>query len=382
MRIAIDATSIPPQPAGAGVYAIELARAMTRRDAHDGYALFTRGSWLDADVVGRKNWRVEHVSAGSRARRLLWEQVELPRALARLGIDVLHSTHHTLPLRPMHARRVVTVHDVTFLRIPQRYTAARRIYMQTLTRRSARVADAIIVPSRTVRGDVVAMLGVPADKIAVVYEAAGEQYRPVDPAMAIETARKYGIDGRYVLSVGSLEPGKNRARLIRAMRLLRDEGVNATLVIVGQRAWKYEDDLALIDDLDMRDRIIMPGYVTAEDLPALYSGATVVALPSLYEGFGLPVIEAMACGPPVLTSNVSATSEVAGDAALLVDPHSLDAIRDGLRTLLSDPDLRAELSKRGLARAAEFSWAHAADETHAVYAGVARGHVRGEAGAA
>jgi glycosyltransferase involved in cell wall biosynthesis len=216
------------------------------------------------------------------------------------------------------------------------------------------------------------MLGVPTDKIAVVHEAAGDQYRPVEPTVALETARRYGIDGRYVLSVGSLEPGKNRARLIRAMRLLRDEGVDATLVIVGQRAWKYEDDLELIADLDMRDRVIMPGYVAAEDLPALYSRATVVALPSLYEGFGLPVIEAMACGAPVLTSNVSATAEVAGDAALLVNPHSLDAIRDGLRSLLSVPDLRGDLSKRGLARAAEFSWARAADETHVVYERVVR----------
>lgn len=373
MRIAIDATSIPPKPAGAGIYAIELARAMMRRNAHDGYALFTRGPWLDSDAAGRKNWRIEHVDAASRTARLLWEQLTLPGALARLRIDVLHSTHHTLPLRPMRTRRVVTVHDLTFLRIPQRYTAARRIYMQTLTRRSARVADAIIVPSKAVLGDVTSMLGVAAEKVTVVYEAAGEQYRPVEAAVAAATARRYGIDGGYVLSVGSLEPGKNRARLIRAMRLLRDEGIDRALVIVGQPAWKYEDDLALIDDLSMRDRVVLPGYVAAVDLPALYSGATAVALPSLYEGFGLPVIEAMACGAAVLTSNASATAEVAGDAALLVDPRSLDAIRDGLRALLTDADVRAGLARRGLARAAAFSWARAADETHAVYARVSRG---------
>jgi glycosyltransferase involved in cell wall biosynthesis len=373
MRIAIDATSIPPRPAGAGIYAIELARALTRAGAHDGYALFTRGHWLDDDVAGKKNWRIEHVRAASRPARLAWEQLQLPHALSRLHIDVLHSTHHTLPLRGVSARRVVTIHDVTFFRIPQRYPAARRIYMQTLTRMSARAADAIIVPSRTVRDDTAAVLGVDVDKIAVVYEAAGAQYVPIDLARARDVARRYGIDGAYVLSVGSLEPGKNRARLIRAMRLLRDDGVDAALVIVGQPAWKYEDDLALIDDLDMRDRIIMPGYVAAADLPALYSGATAVALPSLYEGFGLPVLEAMACAAPVLTSNVSATAEVAGDAALLVDPHSLDAIRDGLRTLVADGDLRADLAKRGLARAAEFSWDRAATETRAVYERAANG---------
>jgi glycosyltransferase involved in cell wall biosynthesis len=286
---------------------------------------------------------------------------------------VLHSTHHTLPLRDIAARRVVTIHDVTFFRIPHRYPAARRIYMQTLTRMSARVADAIIVPSCTVRDDTAALLGVDPGKIAAIYEAASEQYMPVDLARARDVAWRYGIAGAYVLSVGSLEPGKNRARLIRAMRLLRDEGIDAVLVIAGQPAWKYEEDLALIDDLDMRDRVIMPGYVAAEDLPALYSGATAVALPSLYEGFGLPVLEAMACGAPVLTSNVSATAEVAGDAALLVDPHSLDGIRDGLRVLLADGDLRADLAKRGLARAAEFSWDRAAADTRAVYERVDRG---------
>jgi glycosyltransferase involved in cell wall biosynthesis len=368
VRIAIDATSVPPQPAGAGVYAIELVRALAQRARHDGYALFTRGAWADDVVAGRKNWRLEQVDAGSRAVRLAWEQVRLPRALASLGIDVLHSTHHTLPLAGVRCRRVVTIHDVTFFRIPERYPPARRLYMQTLTRLAARVADAIIVPSNAVRDDVQRLLRVPAAKITTVYEAAGTQYAPLDRPAALDIARRYGIEAPYVLSVGSLEPGKNRARLIRAVRALRDEGVDARLVVVGQRAWKYESDLALVEELGMGDRVIFPGYVRAEDLPALYGAATAFAFPSLYEGFGLPVIEAMACGAPVLTSDRSATAEVAGDAALLVDPHSVDAIRDGLRRLLADADLRADLSRRGLLRATHFSWRRAADETYAVYA--------------
>jgi len=368
VRIALDATSVPPQPAGAGVYAIELVRALAERDRHDGYALFTRGVWADAIVAGHKNWRLEHVGSGSRAVRLAWEQVRLPRAVAALGIDVLHSTHHTLPLAGVRCRRVVTIHDVTFFRIPERYSPARRVYMQTMTRLAARVADAIIVPSNAVRDDVQRLLRVPAAKITTVYEAAGEQYAPVDRTAALDVARRYGIESPYVLSVGSLEPGKNRARLIHAIRALRDEGVDARLVVVGQRAWKYEADLALVDELGMGDRVIFPGYARAEDLPSLYSAATAFAFPSLYEGFGLPVIEAMACGAPVLTSDRSATAEVAGDAALLVDPHSVDAIRDGLRGLLADADLRADLSRRGLLRATHFSWRRAADETYSVYA--------------
>lgn len=367
MRIAIDATSLPPEPAGAGVYAIELVRAMAEGDRRDGYAVFARGSWFDEIVAGKRNWRVERVGAGSRPARLAWEQMRLPGALRRLGIDVLHSTHHTLPLAGAGCRRVVTIHDVTFLRLPQRYPPTRRLYMQTLTRLSAKAADKIIVPSRAVRDDVLRLLRAPASKLAVVYEAAGAAFAPGDREAAGAVARRYSVEPPYVLSVGSLEPGKNRARLFRAMRQLRDEGVDCRLLVVGQRAWSYEGELALIDELGLRDRIVFAGYVAPADLPALYRAATVFVFPSLYEGFGLPLIEAMACGVPALTSNVSATAEVAGDAALLVDPLSVDEIREGVRTLLTDAELRQELSQRGLARAAQFSWRRAADETHGVY---------------
>jgi glycosyltransferase involved in cell wall biosynthesis len=373
VRIAIDATSVPPRPAGAGVYAIELVRAMVEHDRRDGYALFTRGAWADAMTTGKANWRIERVAAGSRSARLAWEQAQLPGALGRLGIDVLHSTHHTLPLVGVRCKRVVTIHDVTFFRIPDRYPPARRLYMQTLTRLAARAADAIIVPSNTVRDDVVRVLRVPASKVTAVYEAAGAQYRPIPLDAAEAVVHEYGIDGPYVLSVGSLEPGKNRGRLIRAMRELRDAGIDYRLVVVGQKAWKYEVDFALVDELGMRDRVQFLGYVKDEHLPALYRVATAFAFPSLYEGFGLCVIEAMACGTPVLTSSISATAEVAGDAALLVDPLSVGAIRDGLRELLTDAGRRADLAARGRARAAEFSWRRAADETHALYSRIVAG---------
>lgn len=370
MRIAIDATSIPAKPAGAGVYAIELVRAMMQRDRRDGYALFTRGDWFAEAAAGRKNWRIEQVSAGSREARLAWEQLRLPGRLAALGIDVLHSTHHTLPLRPMQPKRVVTIHDVTFFRIPERYPAARRLYMQTTTRAAANVADAIIVPSQSARDDVLASLPIDPAKVHVVYEAASQIYRPIDLPAATDVARSYGLEMPYLLSVGSLEPGKNRARLIRALRELRDEGVEAALAIVGQRAWLYEQDFRLIEELEMTDRVRYLGYVQQEHLPALHSAAIGFVFPSLHEGFGLPVLEAMACGAPVLTSNVSATAEVASDAALLVDPLSQPAIRDGLRTLISDTTARAELRRNGIERARAFNWRRAADETHAVYASV------------
>lgn len=376
MRIAIDATSIPPSPAGAGVYAIELVRALAQRPDHrDGYAVFTRGDWFDDATAGRKDWRIERVAAATRQQRTMWEQLTLPGELSRLGIDVLHSTHHTLPMRGVRAARVVTVHDVTFFRIPERYPRTRRLYMQYSTRLAARVADAIIVPSRTVRDDVQRHLKTPPDRIHVVYEAAAADYSPMDVDSARPVADRY-VGGPYVLSVGSLEPGKNRARLIRAMRALRDNAIDYRLLVVGQKAWDYEADMAPVEQLDMGDRVTFAGYVPRADMPALYAAAAAFALPALYEGFGLPVIEAMACGTPVLTSNVSATAEVAGDAALLVDPESVDDIRHGLWRLLTDGPLRARLRDAGLARAAEFSWARAADETRAVYDAAAEAKAR------
>lgn len=373
MRIAVDATSVPPRPAGAGVYAIELVRALAETaSAADGFAVFTRGGWFDEVDRSRPNWRVERVR-GSRLQRALWEQARLPARLRALGVGVVHSTHHTLPLRPMSCRRVVTVHDLTFLRLPQRYPLVRRLYMRLATRLAARVADAILVPSQAVRDDVRRRLGEgSAAKTHVVYEAAAARFAPAPDQRAAEAvAGRYGIAPPYLLSVGSLEPGKNRGRLIRALHALRDEGITDRLVVVGQPAWKYEDDFALVRELGMERQVLFPGYVGDEDLAALYAGAVAFALPALYEGFGLPVLEAMACGAPVLTSNTGATAEVAGAAALLVDPLSTTAIRDGLRALLTDVGLRDDLRARGLRRAAEFSWQRAARETLAIYRAVA-----------
>lgn len=367
MRIAIDATSVPPRPAGAGVYAIELVRAMMEVAPGDGYAVFTRGDWFDVAVAGRRNWRVERVGAPDRFRRGLWEQIQLPSELRRLGIDVLHSTHHTLPLRNISAKRVVTIHDVTFFRIPERYPPGRRYYFQAVTRAAARAADAIIVPSHSVRADLARAIEVDESRVHVVYEAAAERFRPVEPERARHVAERLLLRRPYVLSVGSLEPGKNRPRLIEAMQGLRAQGLDYDLAIAGQPAWGAEADIDAARRFEMRDRVHYLGYVADDDLPALYSAAIAFAFPSLHEGFGLPVLEAMACGTPVLTSRVSATAEVAGDAALLVDPLDLASIRDGLRRLLTDADLRARLSAQGRARAAGFSWRRAAHQTHDVY---------------
>jgi glycosyltransferase involved in cell wall biosynthesis len=371
LRIAVDASAVPQDMAGAGVYTYQLVRALAEAKSPHEIVVFARTDLFD-DLVQREQLRVVNIPPSSRGRRLIWEQTELPVLLRRLRIDVLHSPHHHTPIAarlPLGARTklVVTMHDLTFMRLPQRYPLARRLYMQAVTRASALAANAIITPSQTVRHEVIERLRFRAERVVAIPEAAASNYVPVPRAQIEEVRARCGLPERYVLSVGSLEPGKNRARLLRAVAALRDKGIDCTVVIVGQPAWMYEQDYDLVRELGLSGRVIFLGYVPDRDMPALYSGATLFAFPSLYEGFGLPVLEAMACGTPVVTSNVSATAEVANDAALLVDPLHTQAIVTAIEALLSDDSLRSDLRERGLRRASEFSWERAAHETLLLY---------------
>jgi glycosyltransferase involved in cell wall biosynthesis len=367
MRIAYDATAIPRLMAGAAVYTYELARALAAVDRENEYVIFARGPHFDDLPAMRPGLRVVKVRAPSRPLRLLWEQSVLPMRLRRLRIDVLHSPHHTTPLVSCGCRRVVTIHDLTFLLLPERYPPTRRLYFQVMTRLSARVADAVIVPSEAVREDVVRLLRVPPERLFVVPEAAGPAFHPQD-AVAIEAVRsRYGLEGPFLLSVGSLEPGKNRERLLQAFARLRDRGLKHSLVVAGQQAWRYEGEAPLARRLGLAESVRFLGHVPRADLPALYSAADALVFPSLYEGFGLPALEALACGTPVVVSNVSALPEVVDDAALQVSPLDVEALADAMERLLRDDRLRADLRERGLERAAQFSWEKAARQTVEVY---------------
>jgi glycosyltransferase involved in cell wall biosynthesis len=371
MRIAYDATAIPRLMAGAAVYTYELARALAAVDRDNEYVIFARGDHFDDLPSARPGLRVLKVRAPSRPMRLVWEQAILPRRLRQLRIDVLHSPHHTTPLLPCGCRRVVTFHDLTFLLLPERYPTTRRLYFQLMTRLSARVADAVIVPSESVRGDVMRLLRLPPERVFAIPEAAGPAFCPQDAAVIEAVRHRYGLEGPYVLSVGSLEPGKNRERLLQAFARLRTRGLEHTLVVAGQRAWRYEGEEPLARRLGLGGSARFLGHVPQADLPALYGGAALFAFPSLYEGFGLPALEAMACGTPVVASNVSAVPEVVGEAALQVSPWDVGALAGAMERVLRDERLRDDLRERGLKRAAEFSWERAARRTLDVYRWVA-----------
>ena len=368
MRIAYDATSIPRQMAGAGVYTDSLARALAAVDAENEYVLFARSDAFDGLQRERPSFRVVRVGARSRATRLVWEQLVLPAQLRSRAVDVLHSPHHTAPLLTFGCRRVITFHDLTFFILPERYPRKRRLYFRAFSWATAKVADRLICPSQAIRDDIVRILHTPPEKVRPIAEAASPAFRVIDDeAQLSRMRRRFQLPERFILSVGSLEPGKNRTTLLKAFADLRRRGVEHKLVVAGQRAWKFGDDFRLAEELGLAAEVIFTGYVQPEDMPVLYNAADLFVFPSLYEGFGLPPLEAMACGVPVVASNVSSIPEVVGDAAILTDPRDAAALCDAMERILKDVGLQASLRKRGLERAAGFSWEKAARETIAVY---------------
>ncbi len=367
LRIAIDATAMPEQRAGAGIYTHELIRALARVDRENRYTILTRpGTFED---IARRGFRIVARKPGPRLLRAIWEQTSLPARLLGEDTDVFHSPHHTLPvLRPGHAARVVTFHDVTFFLMPERYPAARRYYMQLGTRAAAMVATRIIAPSHSTAADIARVFPRLRTPVDVVHEAAAPRfYEPPTEAELAEARSAHRLPERFILTVGTLEPGKNHAAAVRALALLRDRDVAQHLVIAGQPGWLYGDLLRLVDELGLRERVRFLGYVPDERLRALYHLADVFVFPSMHEGFGLPPLEAMACGTPVVVSDRSAMLEVVGEAGLLVDPEDDAAIADAIGRLLADSDLRDAYASRGRLRAMAFSWDEAARRTVEVY---------------
>jgi glycosyltransferase involved in cell wall biosynthesis len=304
----------------------------------------------------------------------LWTHVRLSWEMARRPPDLLFVPSHVVPL--VHPpRTVATVHDLGFLYHPEAHTLSQNAYLRWSTRHNARAATRILADSEATRQDLVRHYGTPQDKVAVVYPGRDEALTPVaDPALLAATRARYGLAGPYLLYIGTLQPRKNLARLVQAFaELLRsaDPGSDAwaqdlQLLLAGKRGWLYDDLVAQIRRLGIGNRILLPGYVPRADLAPLLSSALAFVFPSLYEGFGFPVLEAMACGAPVLCSNVSSLPEVAGDAALQANPLNIEAWVAAMRQLLSDTALRRELVNRGFRQVQRFSWRRCAQGALAV----------------
>jgi len=307
----------------------------------------------------RSRWPTSRASV-----RVVWEQLVQPWTLHRIGADLVHGPVFVGPLfAPCPV--VVTIHDLSFIRFPHLFRPANRLYLTVLTRLSARRARRVIAVSAHAAAETAQLLGVPPGRVDVVYHGVDPVFRPLPPDEVASFRQHRGLPARFVLCVGTLEPRKNQTRLVEAFARIYDGSVK--LVLVGGRGWLYDELFAKVEALGLDEAVIFPGYVMNDELPLWYNAATVLAYPSVYEGFGLPVLEAQACGTPVLTSNVSSLPEAAGDAASMVDPCDVEALAEGLNRLLTDEPLRRDLRERGLAHVKQFSWPHTARETARVY---------------
>lgn len=290
----------------------------------------------------------------------LWTHLRLAWEVTFHSPDVLFIPAHVMPL-VCPVPTAVTVHDLGYLHHPEAHRPFDRWYLDWTTRRHARLAAHVIADSQATRADLVHHYRADSGRITVVYPGRDESLaRMEDPAAIAAVKARYGISGDYLLYLGTLQPRKNLARLVEAFVRLRPQTVDLQLVLAGKQGWLYGYLFARVEALGLEGQIIFPGYIADEDKAALLSGAIALVYPSLYEGFGLPVLEALACGTPVLTSNVSSLPEVAGDAALLVDPSDVDAIAAGMLRLITDAGLRRSLIEKGYTQARKFSWAGAA----------------------
>jgi glycosyltransferase involved in cell wall biosynthesis len=370
VRIAFDATAMPMNRAGAGNYIFFLVQALSEVDRVNQYLIFAKPEHLEAFGIVQDNFELIGIAQPSVPRRLLWEQAGLPGELRRRRVDLLHSPHYTMPLRKV-CKSVVSFPDMIFIMMPQVHGRGRRTFFQMMMRWSARHADRLIAISESTRQDLFLRLHVPLDQIVTTVLAASESYRPLPKDETQSVCDRYGLTpGRYVYYVGVLEPRKNVPVLLEAYAKLAAEFPNVPLVIAGKKGWMYESIFQQAKALGLEDRVRFLGYVPDADLAALYNGARVFVYPSQYEGFGLPVLEAMQCGTPTITTDISSMPEVAGDAALLVAPNDATALADALKRLLTDDALAQDLSQRGIERAKLFSWQRCARETLAVYQSV------------
>jgi glycosyltransferase involved in cell wall biosynthesis len=379
MRIAIDYSAAVNQRAGIGRLVRNQVLALAEVDHDNDYRLvYARPNRGTAPQFPRaRNFARREFSLGERWLTILWHRAKLPVPADWLSgpVDLYHCPDFVLPpLR--HARGILTVHDLAFLMRPDCADSRLRAYLEEVVPRSVRRADFIIADSENTRNDLVVLLGVRPSSVAVVPGGVEERFTRVTDSEQLEKARrKLGVDAApFILAIGVIEPRKNLNRLMDAFAVLKERGKVAPdlkLVLAGGKGWLYDDIFEHHANSPVRGDILLPGFVSDDLLPAIYSAAEALAFPSLYEGFGLPLLEAMACGTPVVASRASCLPEVAEGAALLIDPTNVEGLTGALELVLLDADLRARLVAHGRERAAEYTWTRAAEQLLGVYRMVA-----------
>ena len=376
LRVSLDASAVPDHPTGAGRYVLELASRLSKADGVDLFVLCRRGDaerWQAAGAV-----TVIDRAPPARPVRLAWEQVELPRILEQLEVAVHHGPHYTMPVRAS-APKVVSVHDMTFFDHPEWHERAKVMFFRRAIRTAAAKANAIVTASQSAAERIREVLNPDNEPYLIPHGVDHHRYHPLDPAdgdaaQADEAARsKLGVRQPYVTFVGTLEPRKDVPNLVRAFDKVAARMPDLRLVLAGAPGWGMEAIEAAISSSKHRSRVKRVGYITEEDKVALLRGAAAVAYPSIEEGFGLPVLEALACGGPLVTTSGSAMAEVVDDAAFLFPPCNVGELAGALETMVRGGAEVEQRRQRGFELAATFTWEASAAAHLAVYRSVVNG---------
>jgi glycosyltransferase involved in cell wall biosynthesis len=374
VKIALDALQVRAAKSGVGQYIHALTEALVHLAPQDDFTIYcTRQNVANYSLAAPNlQAQVWGLPESARSLRLLYQLAFLPGELKAAGFQLFHGMSNFLPPRKV-CPYIVTIHDLSYYVDPQRCPPVRRRYWYAMTARTIELADIIIADSENTRRDIAHYFPAAAQKVRVVYIAAHSRYRPLDVTRSNATISHAPLSATspYILYVGTLEPGKNVQRVIQAFDAIAKDFPNHQLLLAGDRGWLYEGIFAAAEAANASNRIRFLGHLPDEQIVELYNFCDLFVYPSLYEGFGLPPLEAMACGAPVVTSNTSSIPEVVGDAAIQVNPLSTDEIADAMRTVLRNPQHAAELRERGFARAAHFSFDRTAREVLELYRTIA-----------
>lgn len=374
-RIGIDITAALTQGAGIGRYTRELVSALVETNHADTLVLFSAKQPAELPVPEpipqAQNVLYHQAPVSERWLYRLWYRLSLPLRVELFTgkLDLFHSPDFVLPPVAGRIPTLVTVHDLSFLKYPETFTPELVNYLNKVVPRSVRRASHILADSAATKNDLVEWLATPAEKVTVLYSGVNPRFRPVSNEKRLQRVRKkYGLGARpYVLSVSTLQPRKNYEMLIRAFKPVAAE-LPHNLVIAGGKGWLYERIMAEITSQGLDGRVLLIGFADDRDLPDLYSGASLFVYPSFYEGFGLPLLEAMACGVPVLNSDASCLPEVAGTATRQLAPNDQQAWTNAMSTLLADAGQRSRMVAAGFLQARHFTWSRAAEELNGIYA--------------
>ncbi|RJQ33525.1 MAG: glycosyltransferase family 1 protein [Actinobacteria bacterium] len=368
MNIGIDITSALNQTAGIGRYTKQLVKNLIEIDSNNQYIFYSFfGDTKDESAFANKQVITRFRNYPSQSFKTLLfalKTLRIPTDFLVSEANVVHLPDFVLPAP--NKPTVLTVPDLTFIRYPEYYTLKNRLYMKSVAAHSINKAKAIITYSKATKNDLVEIFGVANNKITSIYLGVDEHFKPSTDKEIENIKNKYKLPDRYILSLGTIEPRKNYNRLLGAyLKLKKNTADNTSLVIAGKKGWHCKNFLEKLDNAGKN--VIWLNFVDEADLPALYTSASVFVYPSLYEGFGLPPLEAMACGTPVVCSNTSSLPEVVGDAALQVDPYKTGEIAEAVYKILDGKELADKLSKKGIDRAKQFSWKKTAEQTLEVY---------------